>query len=422
MSRIFGFVHQNTNGQNHGPIWKIWSFIQSEICAVIFWQDRCGKGNLWKSYSNTVGRKVQIGNVSLYIVKKGYSYLCMWVTWNWLERNKKLIPMWKVLKEVDLGEPTSFLDHVFLGLHSKTMRNKQRYCGQLQNHVRIANSSGESREITIPFKILRISSWSYDMAGHAKKCVERYCELANKTTQQLYKVSTSMHRWTIASKTQSFFLSAGLLWERTVWGSSSGTRDGKSTELGLSVSSAKTKIILIGKCGWQKMTGRKANVSPMWKKLMKAGWSRRTDIDQSLTTCTWDALNGNAIRSKVFLRNTERCSNHESCQSNWKRYLAGKCCTRQQSLGLLIWKDMQRNAWKDVANWLIKRLSNCMRSLHHAWRPSLQKGRIWSGPLQNEQKMALHALLKRARTQTARATTTPGRRAEQLSSLERWWR
>ena len=27
------------------------------------------------------------------------------------------------------------------------------------------------------------------MEGHAKKCVERYCELANKTTQQLYKVA-----------------------------------------------------------------------------------------------------------------------------------------------------------------------------------------------------------------------------------------
>ena len=35
----------------------------------------------------------------------------------------------------------------------------------------------------------RISSWSCDMELHAKKCVERYCELANKTTQQLYKVS-----------------------------------------------------------------------------------------------------------------------------------------------------------------------------------------------------------------------------------------
>ena len=37
---------------------------------------------------------------------------------------------------------------------------------------------------------IRISSCSYDMEGHAKKCVERYCELANKTSQQLYKVST----------------------------------------------------------------------------------------------------------------------------------------------------------------------------------------------------------------------------------------
>ena len=37
---------------------------------------------------------------------------------------------------------------------------------------------------------LSISSWSYDMEGHAKKCEDRYCELANKTIQQLYKVST----------------------------------------------------------------------------------------------------------------------------------------------------------------------------------------------------------------------------------------
>ena len=28
------------------------------------------------------------------------------------------------------------------------------------------------------------------MEGHAKKCVERYSNLANKTTQQLYKVTT----------------------------------------------------------------------------------------------------------------------------------------------------------------------------------------------------------------------------------------
>ena len=37
---------------------------------------------------------------------------------------------------------------------------------------------------------LRISSRSFDMEGHAKKCVEQYCQLANRTTQQLYEVST----------------------------------------------------------------------------------------------------------------------------------------------------------------------------------------------------------------------------------------
>ena len=68
-------------------------------------------------------------------------------------KKHNLDPMWKVLnKEVDLGEPTSFLDHEKLGMHSKKMRNKQRYCGQLQKHVRIANFCGEIGEITIPSK------------------------------------------------------------------------------------------------------------------------------------------------------------------------------------------------------------------------------------------------------------------------------
>ena len=50
-------------------------------------------------------------------------------------------------------------------------------------------SAGRVEKLPFP-QNLRISSWSYDMEGHAKKCVERFCELANRTTQQLYKVST----------------------------------------------------------------------------------------------------------------------------------------------------------------------------------------------------------------------------------------
>ena len=69
------------------------------------------------------------------------------------------------------------------------MWNKQRCCWQLQNHVWVTNFRRNTWKITMLGKFACLL-WSYDMERHAKKCVERYCELANKTTQQLYKIST----------------------------------------------------------------------------------------------------------------------------------------------------------------------------------------------------------------------------------------
>ena len=40
------------------------------------------------------------------------------------------------------------------------------------------------------------SAWSYDMEGHARKCVERYCELVNKKTEQLQSFSSLFGRST----------------------------------------------------------------------------------------------------------------------------------------------------------------------------------------------------------------------------------
>ena len=140
--QTFGFVDHDTNGVSHGPVWKIQSFLLSEICMVILGQDYYGKGHLRKSCYNTVGRRFQIGKVSLYTVKKGYSYLCMWMNIKLAGNKQNIDPMWKVLnKEVDLGERTSFLWSCVLGMYSKTMWNEQRYCWLLQNHVRIQNFS-----------------------------------------------------------------------------------------------------------------------------------------------------------------------------------------------------------------------------------------------------------------------------------------
>ena len=81
-------------------------------------------------------------------------------------------PMWKVLnKEGDLGEPTSFLDHVYLGC-------TQRQCEiskDIVDNNRIMFESKISAGVTEKLPCsenLSISSWSYDMEGHAKKCVE----------------------------------------------------------------------------------------------------------------------------------------------------------------------------------------------------------------------------------------------------------
>ena len=104
---------------------------------------------------------------------------------------QNLDPMWKLLdKEVDLGEPTSFLDHVFLGCTQRTMWNKQKYCGQLQNHVRIAEfqrreqKNFHSLKIFVflhglmIWKVMQRNVWSDTVSWPTRR------------TQQLYKVST----------------------------------------------------------------------------------------------------------------------------------------------------------------------------------------------------------------------------------------
>ena len=114
---IFGYVYHDTNGHNHGPVWKTQSFLLSEICTVILWQDYYGKGNLRKSYWSTVGRRFPILE-SLFVHREEGLFLSVYVDDIKLAGKKQDIdPMWKVLsKEVDLGEPTSFFDHVYLGL------------------------------------------------------------------------------------------------------------------------------------------------------------------------------------------------------------------------------------------------------------------------------------------------------------------
>ena len=83
-------------------------------------------------------------------------------TWDVLKENVRLAKILWILKEVCSNQ----------GLLPGLQKNCQK-----------TKASGKPDAETISY-------WSYDMEGHAKKCVEKYVEFANKTTEQLYKVAT----------------------------------------------------------------------------------------------------------------------------------------------------------------------------------------------------------------------------------------
>ena len=157
---------------------------------VILWQDYYGKGNLRKILLKHGWEKIPNWEC-LFVHREKGLFLSVYVDDIKLAGKKHNIdPMWKILnKEVDLGEPTSFLDHVYLGCTQRQCEISKDIVDNYRTMFESRISAGRLEKLPFPQNI-RISSWSYDMAGHAKKCVERYCELANKTTQQLYKVST----------------------------------------------------------------------------------------------------------------------------------------------------------------------------------------------------------------------------------------
>ena len=91
------------------------------------------------------------------------------------------------MKYVDLGGPTSFLDHVCLGCTQRECQISNDSVDKFEARI----SAGAVEKLTSGKPDANtLCSWSYDMQGHAKKCVERFCELANKTTQPLFKVAT----------------------------------------------------------------------------------------------------------------------------------------------------------------------------------------------------------------------------------------
>ena len=78
------------------------------------------------------------------------------------------------MKHVDLGEPTSFLDHVYLGCTQRECKPDESLVDECRKMFESRICAGANEKVTwLRGSGANVTSWSYDMEGHAKKCVER---------------------------------------------------------------------------------------------------------------------------------------------------------------------------------------------------------------------------------------------------------
>ena len=104
-------------------------------------------------------------------------------------KKKNLTPMCKMMKNVDMDAPESFFDHVYLGCTRRECKPNELIIEQYTKMFESRISAGATGNY-VGGKNLTRKNWSYVLEGHAKKCVERNCELVNKKVEQLHKVSS----------------------------------------------------------------------------------------------------------------------------------------------------------------------------------------------------------------------------------------
>ena len=180
----------------NGP--KSWSSTEDPVVPLEL--NLCGHplaGLVWErqfeeALENLDGRKDRIGNVYLFIDNKGYFLSVLVDDIKMAGKNQNMAPMWnKSMKNVDIDEPTSFLDHVYLGWTQRECKPNEATAGKYKKMFESRISAGATEKSPGCEKPhAKTVAWSYDMEGHAQKCVEKYCELANKKTEQLCKVSS----------------------------------------------------------------------------------------------------------------------------------------------------------------------------------------------------------------------------------------
>ena len=125
----------------------------------------------------------------------------MWMTSKMAGKKKKL------MKDVDTVEPTSFLDHVFFGCTQRECKPNEKIIWTIQQDVRIPYFCWNNRKLPGWDKPrAKTSTWSCDVEGHARKCVERYCNFSRVLVLVWTITKSKRQNWKINVNCQKFAL------------------------------------------------------------------------------------------------------------------------------------------------------------------------------------------------------------------------
>ena len=96
----------------------------------------------------------------------------------------------KLHQKVDLDDPVSFIDQVYLGCAQRAVHvNERIVMGKQKMFSKLISVSTDVK--TEEKNPKDITAWIYDMEGHTRKCVERDCEEAHKTSDQLHTCAST---------------------------------------------------------------------------------------------------------------------------------------------------------------------------------------------------------------------------------------
>ena len=100
---------------------------------------------------------------------------------------------WKK-ENIDLGEPTSFLDHVYLGCTQKQCQISKSTVDNYRTMFESRISAGGLEKLPFP-QNLRISSWSYDIGRSCKEMCGTILWVGKQDDSATLQSIYSMHRW-----------------------------------------------------------------------------------------------------------------------------------------------------------------------------------------------------------------------------------